>query len=58
MSGTCIKDTWTKPKGEDQVWEMGMAGVGRSGEGKMEITVLEKQLKNVKKNQKKNKNKK
>ena len=37
---------------------MGMAGVGRSGEGKMEITVLEQQLKNVKKNKKKNKNKK
>ena len=28
FSGTSIKDTWTKPKGEDEGWEVGMAGVG------------------------------
>ena len=38
-----------KTKGEwNQGWEVGMAGVGGSGRGKMETTVLEQQLKNVK----------
>ena len=44
LSGTCIKDTWTKPKvGQDQGWEVGVAGVGGSGGRKMETTVLEPQ---------------
>ena len=38
--------------GNDQGWEVGMAGVGWSGWGKMETTVLEQQLKNVKNNDK------
>ena len=29
--------------GQDQGWEVGMAGVGGSGAGKVEITVLEQQ---------------
>ena len=44
--GTCINDTWTKPKGDrikggrwEWVWQ-----AGRSGEGEMETTVLEKQF--------------
>ena len=33
-----------KPKGgKDQGWEVGMAGVGVSGGGEMETTVLEQQ---------------
>ena len=38
--GICTKDTWTKP---NQVREVGMAGVGQSGEGIMQTTVLEQQ---------------
>ena len=35
MSGTTIKDTWTKPRGGwDQGWEVGMAGVGSMVGGK------------------------
>ena len=34
--GTCIKDTWTKPKGgEDRGWEVRMGGVGQRAWGKM-----------------------
>ena len=41
-SGTCIKDTWTKPKGGRIKGEkVGMAGVGGSSGRKMETTVLE-----------------
>ena len=29
--------------GQDQGWEVGMAGMAGSGEGKMETTVLERQ---------------
>ena len=25
--GTCIKDTWTKQRGQDRGWEVGMGGV-------------------------------
>ena len=35
-------------KGQDQGWEVGMAGVGESRGGKMETTVLEQQLKKKK----------
>ena len=43
LSETCIKDTWTKPRGWDQGWEVGLAGVeGRVGGG-MATTVLEQQ---------------
>ena len=40
--GTCIKDTWTKPKGgriEGERW--GWLGWGKSGGRKMETTILE-----------------
>ena len=43
FSGTTIKDTWTKLGGEDQGWEVGMAGVRESGGEGMETTVLEQQ---------------
>ena len=36
--------------GQDRGWEVGMAGVGGSAGGKMEITALEQQLKKGKKN--------
>ena len=43
MSGTCIKDMWTKPKwGRIEVGSGDGWGEG-SGGGKMETTVLEKQ---------------
>ena len=46
VSGTSIKDTWTKPKrGRDHGWEVGMAGVGSSSGEKKETTVLEQQYK-------------
>ena len=35
--------------GQDQGWEVGMAGVRGSGEGKMETTVLEQQFKKCEK---------
>ena len=42
-----------KPKGVwDQEWKVGMAGVGRSGRGEMETTILEQQLKKGKRNKK------
>ena len=41
--GTCMKDTWTKPKGQVQGWEMEMGGAGKRGGVKMETTVLEQQ---------------
>ena len=44
LSGTCIKDTWTKPKGgriEGGRW--GWLEWGGHGERKMETTVLEQQ---------------
>ena len=43
ISGTTIKDTWTKPKeGRDQGWEVGMAGVrGSGGRGKRQTTIHE-----------------
>ena len=34
VSGTTIKDTWTKPRGMASVGEVGMAGVGERGGGK------------------------
>ena len=40
---TCIKDTWTKPKGgksKGGKWEWQVCGVDR---GKMETTILEQQ---------------
>ena len=44
FSGTSIKDIWTKPRGIGwQGWEVGMAGVGGNGEGKMKTTVLKQQ---------------
>ena len=46
FAGTIIKDTWTITRGmRKQRREVGMAGVDGSGEGKMETTVLEQQLK-------------
>ena len=45
--GTCIKDTWTKPKGdriESGTWRW--LGWVWTGGGKMETTVLEKKKKN------------
>ena len=42
--GTCIKDPWTKSKwGLGRGWEAGMAGLGVSGGGEMETTILEQQ---------------
>ena len=41
--GTCIKDPWTKPKGEGL--RVGGGGRAGSGGGKMETTVLQQQLK-------------
>ena len=49
--GTCIKDTWTKPKG-DGLRVGGGDGWGRGSRGgKMETTVLDQQYKkdNIKK---------
>ena len=41
--GTCIKDTWTKPKGVgSRVGGGGWLGWG-SGGGEIEITILEQQ---------------
>ena len=48
FSGTCIKDTWTKPKGVGSRVGVGMAEVGGTGGGEMETTVLEKQYKYLK----------
>ena len=48
MSGTCIKDTWTKPKGgriEGERWGWLRLGGAVSGGGEMETTVLEQQFK-------------
>ena len=41
--GTCIKDSWTKPK-QGRI----EGGTGTSGDGKMETTVLEQQFKKKK----------
>ena len=42
--GTCIKDTWTKPKrGSIKGGRWGWLGWGGSGGGKMETTILEHQ---------------
>ena len=41
FSGTSIKDTWTKPRGGVDAREGG--GVGGSGGGLMQITVIEQQ---------------
>ena len=35
FSGTCIKDTWTKPKGVGSRVGGGVAGVWGSGRGEM-----------------------
>ena len=44
VSGTTIKDTWTKPRREwYQGREVGMAGNGGSGGVQMQTTVLEQQ---------------
>ena len=43
LSGTCIKDTWTKPKGVESRVGGGDRWAGRSGSGKMETTILEVQ---------------
>ena len=43
ITGTTIKDTWTKPKGVGSGEGGGMAGVGGSGGGKRQTTVLEQQ---------------
>ena len=44
LSGTCIKDTWTKPKGgRIEGGRCGWLGSGGNGEEKMETTVLEQQ---------------
>ena len=44
LSGTTIKDIWTKPKrGWKQGREVGMAGVGGGGGGQMQTTVIEQQ---------------
>ena len=48
--GTCIKDTWTKPKGLGWRWEAGMGGAWGSGGGEMETMYLNN---NKKYNQKK-----
>ena len=40
-------------EGQDQGWGVGMAGVGESGGGKMETTVLEQQLNFKKEKEKK-----
>ena len=45
--GTCIKDTWTKPKGVGLRVEGGDGWGGGAGGVKMETTVLEQQLKNA-----------
>ena len=44
LSGTCVKDTWTKSKrGGIKGVRWGWLEWGESGEGKMETTVLEQQ---------------
>ena len=43
FSGTCIKDTWTKPKGVGSRVRSGDDWGEGSREGKMETTVLEQQ---------------
>ena len=45
LSGTCIKDTWTKPKGGGIGLRMGSwdGWGGGIGGGEMETTVLEQQ---------------
>ena len=45
FSGTTIKDTWTKPRGQGwkQGREVGLAGVGESDGEKMQTTVIEQQ---------------
>ena len=44
FSGTCTKDPWTKPEGQDQGWGVGMAGMGVSGGGKWR-QLLEQEIK-------------
>lgn len=42
LSGTTLKDTWTKPRvGGIQGREVGLAGVGERSRGKMQKIVLE-----------------
>ena len=44
VSGTTIKDTWTKPRGRVEVGrEVGLVGVGQRGEEKMQTTGIEQQ---------------
>ena len=45
FSGTAIKDTWTKPRGRVEAREGG--GFGWGG-GKIQTTVIEQQLNNLK----------
>ena len=42
LSGTCIKDTWTKPKG-GRITGGKWGWLGEGSEGKMETPVLEEQ---------------
>ena len=43
LSGTCKKDTWTKPKGVGLRVGGGDGGSGRRSGGEMETAVLEQQ---------------
>ena len=43
FSGTCIKDSWTKPMGLRSRVGGGDGWGGESGGGKMETTILEQQ---------------
>ena len=41
FSGTTVKNTWTKPRGVESGEGLGMAGVGGSGGGQRQTTILE-----------------
>ena len=49
MSGTTIRDTWTKPKGVGSGVGVGNGWEGAGVEGEMETTVCEQQLKKKRK---------